>query len=60
MSCSVLLYLMGGFFAEVWNSPEDNLIGLLHGFNSRQLLDPYLEVIDLEELMDEAIESPYG
>jgi len=52
MGCSVLLYHMGGFFAEVWYSPEDNQVALVHGFNNRQLLEPYLDMIDLEELME--------
>jgi hypothetical protein len=48
--CRVVLYHLGGFFAEVWYSPEDNQIALVHDFNSMQLLEPYLETIDLEEL----------
>jgi hypothetical protein len=35
----------------VWYLPEGNQIALVHGFNSRQLLEPYLEVIDLERLL---------
>lgn len=53
MGCSVLLYHLGGFLAKMLYSPEDNQIALVHGFNSRQLLEPYLEVIDLEGLMGE-------
>ncbi|WP_345159859.1 hypothetical protein [Pontibacter saemangeumensis] len=52
MSCSVVLYHMNEFFAEVWYSPEDNQIALVHGFGSRKLLEPYLDVIDLKELME--------
>jgi hypothetical protein len=50
--CSVVLYHLGGFFAEVWYSPEDNQIALVHGFSGKQFLEPYLEVIDLEGLME--------
>ncbi|RDV13338.1 hypothetical protein DXT99_20175 [Pontibacter diazotrophicus] len=49
MGCSVVLYHMSGFFVEVWYSPEDNQIALVHGFERRELLEPYLEVIDLEK-----------
>ena len=48
MSCSVVLYHLESFFAEVWYSPEDNQIALVHGFESRKLLEPYLDTIDLE------------
>lgn len=51
MDCSVVLYHMGGFFAEVWYSLEDNQIALVYGFKSRGLLEPYLELIDLKDLM---------
>ena len=52
LGCSVVLYHLGSFFAEVWYSPEDNQIPLVHGFDSKQLLEPYLEVIDLERLLE--------
>ena len=50
--CSVVLYHMPDFFAEVWYSPEDNQIALVHGFENRKLLEPYLDIINLEELME--------
>lgn len=50
--CSVVLYHMSRFFAEVWYSPEDNQIALVHGFENRKLLDPFLDTIDLEELLE--------
>lgn len=53
MGCSVALYKMPEFFAEVWYSPEDNQIALVQGFESRELLEPYLDAIDLEELFGE-------
>ena len=52
MSCSVMLYHMPDFFAEVWYSPEDNQIALVHGFDSNELLEPYLNIIDLQGLME--------
>jgi hypothetical protein len=52
MNCSVVLYHLGGFFAEVWYSPEDNQIALVHGFERRELLEPYLNLIDIEELIE--------
>lgn len=52
MGCSVVLYHMPNFFAEVWYSPEGNQIALVHGFESKKLLEPYLDIINLEELMD--------
>lgn len=53
MSCSVILYHMERFFAEVWYSPDDNQIALVHGFKSRALLEPYLESIGLGTLLGE-------
>lgn len=50
--CTVVLYHLESFFAGVWYSPEDNQIALVHGFNSRHLLEPYLELIDLEGLLE--------
>ncbi len=50
-NCSVVLYHMSGFFAEVWYSTEDNQVALVHGFKDKQLLESYLELIDLGELL---------
>lgn len=52
MGCIVALYHMPDFYAEVEYSPEDDQIALVHGFESRDLLEPYLDVIDLGELME--------
>ncbi|MFD3003644.1 hypothetical protein ACFS7Z_25025 [Pontibacter toksunensis] len=52
MGCSVVLYHMESFFAEVWYSPEDNQIALVHGFEKGKLLEPYLDTIDLEGLLE--------
>jgi hypothetical protein len=51
-SCSVVLYHLESFFAEMWYSPENNQIALVHGFKSRKLLEPYLGTIDLEGLLE--------
>ncbi|MFD3002841.1 hypothetical protein ACFS7Z_20905 [Pontibacter toksunensis] len=51
--CSIVLYHMGDFFAEVWYSPTQNRIRLVRGFSSRANLEPYLKMIDLAWLMGE-------
>jgi hypothetical protein len=51
MGCIVVLYQMPEFFAEVYYSPEDNQIALVHGFKSPELLEPYLASINLEDLL---------
>ncbi|RDV11866.1 hypothetical protein DXT99_23465 [Pontibacter diazotrophicus] len=50
---SVVLYHMGEFFAEVWYSPEDNQVKTVRGFKSKTCLEPYLQMVSLEELMGE-------
>lgn len=52
MGCNIALYHLTDFFAEVWYSPEDDQIALVHGFESRKHLEPYLDMIDLEKLLD--------
>ncbi|WP_242929093.1 hypothetical protein [Pontibacter vulgaris] len=52
MGCSLALYEMPCFFAKVWYSPEDSQIALVHGFVSSLLFEPYLDDIDLKELME--------
>jgi hypothetical protein len=49
--CSVMLYHMGGFFAEVWYLPQENRIDSICGFTGKACLEPYLEMIDLQGLM---------
>ena len=48
---SVVLYHMGEFFAEVWYSSANNQAHTVRGFKSRKLLEPYLELIRLEDLV---------
>lgn len=44
---SLVLYHLGKFFCEVWYCAENNDIVLVHGFKSKTLLEPYLELIEL-------------
>lgn len=45
----VALYYMGNFFVEVWYSPVVNKITYTNGFKSGELLEPYLQMIDISE-----------
>lgn len=49
-SCSVLLYKVGDFFAEVWLDSQDSQVVMVHGFKNLKLLEPYLELIDISRL----------
>lgn len=44
------LYSMGKFFAEIWYRPADNEIELVRGFNSKAMLEPYLDQVDLTDI----------
>jgi hypothetical protein len=45
------LFFSGHFFVEVWyNSPHD-YFGDIKAFDDRKLLEPYIDTIDLDELM---------
>ncbi|RDC65012.1 hypothetical protein [Adhaeribacter pallidiroseus] len=48
---NICLYSVENFFAEVWHRIADNEIELVRGFRSTHLLAPYLEMIDLDELV---------
>ncbi|PRY02947.1 hypothetical protein CLV24_14416 [Pontibacter ummariensis] len=50
---SVVLYHMGEFFAEVKYSAQHNHIVSVRGFKSKTYLEPYLEMVDLSELIKE-------
>ncbi|GAA4443352.1 hypothetical protein GCM10023188_43970 [Pontibacter saemangeumensis] len=50
--CSVALYDLRAFFAEVWYAQEGNEILLVRGFRDPGMLAPYLEGIDLEGLLE--------
>lgn len=45
------LYDMGEFFAEVWTNPETNFIGLIRGLASKRALEPYVNKINLLDMI---------
>lgn len=45
----VALYHMKSFYVEVWYSPAENKIEYTVGFRSEELLEPYLQMIDISE-----------
>ncbi len=49
-NCNVCLYSMGKFYAEIWYRLVDNEIHAIKGFTKCTHLDPYLAMIDLEEI----------
>jgi len=49
--CSIVLYAMDKFFAEVVYLPDMNQVMLVRGFKSKSCLEPYLEMVDLSEIM---------
>lgn len=49
---SKTLYHIGGFFAEVWRPPANNRIISVRGFESKGCLDPYLNMMDLDDLKE--------
>ncbi|KAA5539160.1 hypothetical protein [Adhaeribacter rhizoryzae] len=49
--CRICLYAMGKFFAEVWYQTDNNQIELVRGFKSIACLQPYLELVDLSDII---------
>ena len=49
--CNVVLYHLQDLFVELWYHPEVDTILMVHGFEKYACLEPYLELIDLRELM---------
>ena len=49
--CRVVLYHLQELFVEVWYHPESGVVLMVHGFDKKACLEPYLESIDLGELM---------
>lgn len=49
--CRVVLYHLQELFAEVWYHPESNVILMVHGYDKQACLEPYLESINLGELI---------
>lgn len=52
-NCQLILYHMGPFFAEVWYQVEENKLEMVLGFKTKARLDPYLDQVDLSELLVE-------
>lgn len=50
-ACCVFLYHLHGFFAEVWHSAVERRVLAAHGFENTRILEPYLEQIDISELV---------
>ncbi|MFD2247156.1 hypothetical protein [Pontibacter ruber] len=48
----IALYDLGNFFAEIWYNPESEHISLVRGFSSKKALEPYLNQINLLEMLD--------
>lgn len=48
---SVCLYAMDNFFAEIWYRIADNQVDFVRGFKSNALLEPYLELVDLSQII---------
>lgn len=49
--CTLCLYHMGKFFAEIWYREADNVIDLVRGFKSTSCLEPYINMVDLSDIM---------
>lgn len=45
------LFHNGRFFIEVWYNSEHDYFGDIKSFNDRKYLEPYMDVINLNELM---------
>ena len=48
---SVCLYYMGKFYAEVVYLSESNEVLLVRGFRTKSCLEPYLDMVDLSDMM---------
>ncbi|PSR54021.1 hypothetical protein AHMF7605_11060 [Adhaeribacter arboris] len=49
----ICLYTMGRFFAEVWYRADNNEVDLVRGFKSLDMLEPYLELVNLSEITED-------
>ena len=47
---SVLLYDMGKYYSEIWYNPENNSIANVFGFTRSTRLEPYLDMININDL----------
>ena len=48
--CKVYLYHTGGFFIEVYYSPNYKKVLMIHAFNDLLSLEPYIERVSLRGL----------
>ncbi|RDC64623.1 hypothetical protein [Adhaeribacter pallidiroseus] len=49
---SIVLYAIGKFYAEIWYKTATSKFFMVRGFSNQDMLDPYLETIDLTQLID--------
>jgi len=49
--CKVFLYYAGGFFIEVFYSPKHKKVLMINAFENAIGLEPYLEMVSLEDLV---------
>ena len=48
---SIVLYSLDGFFAEIWYKTASAKFFMVRGFSNQDMLEPYLEAIDLSALI---------
>ncbi|PSR54071.1 hypothetical protein AHMF7605_11340 [Adhaeribacter arboris] len=48
--CTLCLYHMGPFFAEIWYRVVDNEIQGVRGFKSVTCLEPYWNLVDISDI----------
>ncbi|MDQ3290869.1 MAG: hypothetical protein M3Q05_06215 [Bacteroidota bacterium] len=48
---SVYLFYLGDFYAEVCHRHSENEINSIRGFKNIAYLDPYLQMVDVSEVM---------
>lgn len=53
--CKVFLYHSNSFFIEVFFSTHHQKVLMINAFDNSMGLQPYLEMISLEELMEDSI-----
>ncbi len=48
---NICLYSLGKFFAEIWYRVEENEVETVRGFTSDSCLEPYLNLVDLTDII---------
>jgi hypothetical protein len=56
----VLLFQLGSFYVEVFYNLEEEEIGYIRIFESTDLLQPYLNRIDISALVHQPVDSFYS